>query len=251
MTATQAKQILSLYRPGSADDHDAEFVEALRVCKTDPDLGNWLDEHCAAYSALQSKFRQIPIPEGLKEQIISERKAHMTPLFRRPAVLASLAAAALILFAGIAGFWIQSGATADFRTYRVRMASTARRNYGMELESADPAVIRSFLAKQHAFSEYSVPAGLAKAQLVGCTGALSWKGHTIAMICFKSGRPLPAGQSTDLWLLITDDKAVSAVPTGLPALAEVNGAATATWKTGNKLYLLIGEGDEKFLRQYL
>jgi hypothetical protein len=250
MTPSEAKRILWFYRPGSADDGDGEFCEALRLCQSDPELGLWLEEHCATYAALQAKFRQVLVPEGLKEQILSERKAHTMPKLRRPGFIAA-AFAAFILLAGLALFWMRSGETSEFATYRVRMTSIARRTYGMELETANPAEVRSFLAQRHAASDYSLPAGLQKAQVVGCTAAMSWRGHTVAMICFKSGRLLPAGQGTDLWLLITEDATVSGVPSSLPTLAQVNGAATASWKEGNKLYLLIGEGDEKFLRQYL
>lgn len=250
MTPSEVKRILWFYRPGSADDRDAEFNEALRLCQSDPELGAWLEEHCATYAALRAKFRQVAVPEGLKEQILSERKAHTVPMLRRPGLIAA-ALAAFIFLAGVALFWIRSGDTSEFATYRLRMTSAARRTYGMELETSNPAQVRSFLAQRHAVSDYSLPPGLQKAQVVGCTAAMSWRGHTVAMICFKSGRPLPAGQTTDLWLLIAEDATVSGVPSSMPTLAEVNGSATASWKEGNKLYLLIGEGDENFLRQYL
>src|SRR4029079_15043537 len=52
MNTQQAKEILSLYRPGTADAEDPSFAEALRLCERDPELERWFSEHCAVYSAL-------------------------------------------------------------------------------------------------------------------------------------------------------------------------------------------------------
>src|SRR5438045_2813900 len=83
MNSQQAKEILGLYRPGTADQQDADFAAALALAKSDATLQGWFEEHCALQAALQAKFRQIPIPEGLKEQILSERKAHINLPSRR------------------------------------------------------------------------------------------------------------------------------------------------------------------------
>src|SRR5262249_20742564 len=93
MTAQQAKEILTLYRPDSADATDPEFAEALQFCERDPELKRWFDDHCAVYRSLRARFQQIHVPEGLREQILAERKVHTSPLRPRLKLLAAAMAA--------------------------------------------------------------------------------------------------------------------------------------------------------------
>ena len=75
MNISEAKSILLLYRPGTADAEDPQMAEALSLVKVNPELAGWLETHCAAQEALRSKFSQITPPAGLREQIISEYEA--------------------------------------------------------------------------------------------------------------------------------------------------------------------------------
>src|SRR5215831_12326031 len=105
MTAQQAKEILTLFRPDSFDAADPEFTEALQLCERDPQLKRWFDEHCAVYRELRARFRQIAVPEGLKEQILAERKVHTTP-FRSRLKLFAAAAAAITALAVLVFQWL-------------------------------------------------------------------------------------------------------------------------------------------------
>ncbi len=105
MNNHEAKQILTLFRPGTADEKDPFFDEARRLASTDPELARWLDAHCESYRILREKFRSIQPPAGLKEQILSERKIHRLsfPSYRRPALAL---AASMVLLLGIGlGIW--------------------------------------------------------------------------------------------------------------------------------------------------
>jgi hypothetical protein len=251
MNNQDARQILALFRPGTADEMDPFFHDARQMAGTDPELARWLDAHCAAYLALRQKFQAIPIPPALKEQILSERKIHR-PLFQnywRPLLAA---AAVVVLLVGLASaFWPHHGLTDRFAAWRKRMTESALRSYYMDLTSADPAQIRNFLKENNAPADYSLPAGLKTAALAGCV-ASRWQGSPVSMICFKSGRPLPPGDQSDLWLFVIDRKSVlDAPPPGAPVFARVNKAVTASWSDGARTYLLAGVGDEAFLRKYL
>ena len=79
----EAKNILLLYRHGTADADDPQIAEALALAKRDPELTRWLVEHCARQFVLREKFRQIAVPAGLKEQIISEQAAQRRMIFWR------------------------------------------------------------------------------------------------------------------------------------------------------------------------
>jgi hypothetical protein len=131
------------------------------------------------------------------------------------------------------------------------MTETALRSYSMNLTEADPVRIRNFLKEKNAPADYSLPAGLKSAAVAGCV-VLSWQGSPVSMICFKSGRPLPPGDQSDLWLFVIDRRTVAhAPPLDAPVFARVNKAATASWSDANKSYLLAAVGDEAFLRKYL
>src|SRR5271157_838350 len=82
MNNLEAREILALFRPGTADEKDPSFGETRQLARTDPELARWFDQHCEAYLVLRGKFQAIPIPRGLKEQILSERKIQR-PLFQR------------------------------------------------------------------------------------------------------------------------------------------------------------------------
>ena len=251
MNNPQAKEILALFRPGTADEQDPAFDQARQLAKTDPELARWFDDHCEAYLVLRRKFQSIPIPAGLKEQIISERKIRR-PAFQRYWGLLLAAAAVVALLIGLEwGFRPFHALPDNFLAYRKRMTETALRSYAMDKTAADPAVIRNFLRQTNAPSDYSLPSGLEAAALAGCKVS-SWQGSPVSMICFKSGRPLSTGDQSDLWLFVTARKAVSNAPApGGPVFARVNKAVTASWSDDNNNYLLAAVGDEAFLRNYL
>jgi hypothetical protein len=247
----EARQILALFRPTTADEQDPFFDEARQLAKTDPELARWMDEHCEAYLALRQKFQAIPIPPGLKEQIISERKIHRPffPSYFLPALAAAAAVALLVSL--ILGFWPFHGRTDRFAAYRKRMTESALRSYGMDYLESDPVRIRNFLKQRHSPADYALPTGLKTSATVGCVLS-SWDGHPVSMICFKSGRPLLPGEQSDLWLFVIDSKSVAnAPPPGAPVFARVNKATTASWSEGDKSYLVAAVGDQAFLQKYV
>jgi hypothetical protein len=247
----EAQQILALFRPGTADEKDPFFREARQMSQADPELARWFDAHCEACLILRRKFQAIPIPPGLKEQILSERKIHR-PFFQKHWRPLLAAAAAVALLIGLeSGGWPVRNVADDYAAFQKRMTKTALRSYSMDLMESDPVLIRKFLQQKHAPSDYSLPAGLKTAALVGCV-VTSWQGHPVSMICFKSGRLLPPGDESDLWLFVTDRQAVAqAPPPGAPVLTRFNKASAASWSDDTETYLLTAVGDEAFLRKYL
>ena len=131
------------------------------------------------------------------------------------------------------------------------MTESALRGYNMELTQKDPDLIRHYFMEKNAPANYSLPAGLKSAAVAGCAVS-SWQKNPVSMICFQSGRPLPPGDQSDLWLFVIDRKAVDNAPANAaPVFARVNKATTASWSDGEHSYLLAAVGDEAFLRKYL
>jgi hypothetical protein len=247
----EAKTILLLYRPGTADADDPQIAGALELAKQDPELTRWLVEHCARQKALRAGFRQITAPAGLKEQIISEQAAQGKIIFWRPrAVLA--VAAAVVLLAALAPLWFQHPGNDDtFAIYRSRMVKVAMLGYRMDLTTNNPAQVRAYLAESNAPANYVLPASLEKTAMTGCA-IEDWQGAKVSMICFRTGRSLPPEQQSDLWLFVVDRSRVKDAPAVVERqFVQVNKLMTVTWTQGDKLYVLGMEGDEQTLRQYL
>ena len=251
MNADEAKTILLLYRPGTADADDPQTAGALALAKREPELARWLEEHCARQAALQAKFRQLTAPAGLKEQIVSEQAAReKISSWRRNAILA--VAAAIVALVALMPLWFPQQPKDDtFAIFRSRMIRIASLGYRMDLATNNPAAIRAYLVQHSAPADYVLTTALEKTVTTGCA-VENWRRAKVSMICFQTGRPLPPGQSSNLWLFVIDQTAVKDVPeANVPRFAQVNNLMTATWTAGGKLYVLGMEGDEAALRQYL
>jgi hypothetical protein len=257
MNREEARQILLLYRPGTADAEDPQIAEALALAKREPELARWLEEHCARQEALRDKLRQITAPAGLKEQIISEQAARIVTISRRRrnTVFAAVAAMAsvLILLTVLSSSWLQHRSSDDntLAIYQNQMVGIALRGYGMDLTTNDPGQIRAYLAQNHAPADYVLSAPLQTTAATGCA-VEGWQNVKVSMICFRTGRPLPPNQSSDLWLFVVDRVSLKNPPAGTaPQFSKVNRLITAVWTQGDKVYLLGTEGDESTIRKFL
>ena len=249
MTNQEAKGILSLYRPETADTTDASFAEALALVREDSELRAWFEAHCAVQAALRRHFKNIVVPEGLREQIISERRAW-------PRYVALVAVAALIaVVISVAVVWFRPVSSApeivNFESYSNQMISTLLRQYVMTLETNNSAQIRAYLAQHQSPADYELPKALEKVALTGC-GVLGWQQKRVSMVCFHSGKPLRPGEKTDIFLLVAEREVVPDAPAGAdPQVTKVNSLITATWTHAGKVYLLATEGDASLIRSYL
>jgi hypothetical protein len=247
----EAKSILLLYRHGTADADDPQVAGALALAEHDQELKDWLVQHCARQFVLRERFRQIPVPAGLKEQIISEQAFQEKMIFW-PSKFALAAVAALVLLVALLPFSFSYRVHDDtLAIYQNRMAGVALRGYAMDLATNNPEQIRLYLAQNHAPADFVLPAALKQAALAGCA-VEGWQGTRISMVCFRTGKAVAAGGPSDLWLFVVDRNSVRGAPAGeAPQFARVNRLITATWTQGDKLYLLGTEGDEQAIKQYL
>ena len=251
MSINEAKTTLLLYRPGTADAEDPQIAAALALSKSDPELAHWLEDHCARQEALRVKFRQITVPAGLKEQIISEQAVLRRRIYWRPRIaLGAVAAVALLAF--LAAFWRSYPPGDDtLAIYQNQMVRIALSGYGMDLATDDHTKIRAYLAQNRAPADYVLPAALQKAAVTGCA-IEGWQAVKVSMICFRTGRPLPPNQSSDLWLFVVDRASLKDAPeNSQPRFAVVKGLATVAWSQGDKVYLLGTEADEATIRKFL
>jgi hypothetical protein len=247
----QAQEVLLLYRPGTDDPAEPELAEALKLAEQDAALGRWFEQQSQFEHVLRAKFRLIEPPEGLKEQILSERKGHTAPGFRRQMAVLSAVVVVICVVIGLQ-FW-NAGPRAEnrFSIYRNRLAGIVLRQYPkMDLETSDLNRIHEYLA-QRGLGDYSLPKPLEQTAGTGCK-VLSWNEKTFSMVCFNSGKNGKPNEP-DLFLFIIDRAAVQAAPVAAsPEFDRPNRRfTTASWSSGDKIYVLGGLGGEEFLRKYL
>ena len=70
MISSEAREILLLYRPGTAEAADPQMAEALELARQDPELGRWFEQHRAFQKAMRAKFQQIEVPAHLKASLL-------------------------------------------------------------------------------------------------------------------------------------------------------------------------------------
>jgi hypothetical protein len=252
MNREEAKTILLLYRPGTADAADPEIAEALALARQDPELEAWLQNQVALQKIIREKFRQITPPAGLQEQIIAALPAQQKVVLL-PRYFALAAAAVIVAFIALATVWTQSHRTTinTYALYQGQMISLAQRAYSMDLVTSEPAKIHDYLAQTHA-PDFALPAGMQNVPVTGCA-VENWRGAKVSMVCFNTGKhKLGAGQSSDLWLFVVDSTAVPDTgATPLPQIAKNNELITADWTQDGKLYLIATSGDENTIKKFL
>jgi hypothetical protein len=262
MTPEEAKKILALYRPGSADQDDPAFAEALdmadpgrqpsrRASQLDPELSRWFREHCAAFLSVRGKFLDIQPPPALKDQILAEYKSHVTPMRPRRRLVLACVACVLVMAAFLTVFFIRR-AQRDFSIYRQRVVAQALRPfYSMDVETNNLTAINTYLAGRHAPANYLLPPSLKSATPAGCA-VIDWHGKLVTMLCFRTGKTLGPGEVADLWLFVANQDDVVNGPTSVSrAVTQMDRMATAAWSQGGQVYMLGIIGDEGALQKYL
>ena len=242
MNIHEARQILLLYRPGTADAEDPQMREAIELAGRDPELARWFQEHCAFQEGMRAKFRQIEIPPHLRAALLSVEKIIPMPLwYRRPVWLA---AAAVVLFIGLAGAWLALKTPDPFSQFRNQMVARAMVEYRMDMETNDMSQLRKFMAANGAPADYEVTKGLARLELSG--GVLvNWQSSPVAMLCFNRG------DKKMVFLFVLNRAAIKEVPSETPQSIKVQELFTVSWSRGDKTYILAGPPESDFVKKYL
>jgi hypothetical protein len=253
MSRKEAHELLLLYRPGFNDPDDEPMQEALELAKTDAELAAWFEQHCQLQRKLAAVFKEIRVPEGLQQQIISERKSHLSPVRRRLVIAAACACilvAALMIASQLNLFTPRAPDT--FASFRDRMTGQVLRSYPtMDLVTNSLPAVEHYLEQHRGHTNVVIPPQLANAPATGCA-ILAWHGHPVSMICFNSGKSATSAASPDLFLFVMERSDIKAAPDNTaPEVKDIKGVMTASWTSGDKVYLLGGFGNEAFLRKYL
>lgn len=248
MNREQAKQVLLLCRPGTADAEDPEMASAMELARQDPELARWFNNHLQFQRGMMAKMRALEAPNHLKlELLASFRNVVRPPWWTRPAMLWVTAAAACILLLGLITFRPSQDYSNQFSAFKERVVGDVQRQYVMDWETSDMARLRASIAA-HGGPDYDVPKGLANLQLSG-GAVLKWQHNPVSMVCFDRG----GGKMLFLFVL-KKDAIKDPPPSDNPQLAIVHDFMTASWTRGNNAYVLAGaEGEnlKTFVKKYL
>ena len=246
MNNQEAKLILQAYRLGGQDAGDPQFAEALEQAQRDPELARWLAEERAIESRIQNKIKSAAVvPADLKDNLLALRSVvRPSPWWTHRAWLA--AAAALVLIAGIAGFWLRAATAPRFALLReTAVQNSLREANHVSLMAQDMAEVRNWLKTQYVSTDFEIPSSLRDAMLHGCK-VIDWNGHKVTMLCFTPR----GGGHLDLFVVdcthFRDFKSSSA-----PQFSASGELTLATWSRGDKTYLLAGTMDEEQLKKIL
>jgi hypothetical protein len=239
----QAKEVLLLYRPGTADAEDPQVQQAIELAQRDLELGRWFQNHCHFQEVMRAKFREIEAPAHLKAALIAQRKiVPLEPWWRNPIWLTAAAAMFLLLL------WLpfrpRLAVPDHFANYREMMVSIALKNYRMDWTTNDQHGLRQLLAAKGAPANYDVPRGLEQLKLTG-GAALTWRNHPVSMVCFDRGN------KQMLFLFVMPRAGLKDPPDSPePELTKVSSYLTATWTRGENTYVLAGPAEQDFLKKY-
>jgi len=248
MDTTEAKLILSAYRPGrddqaTGDDSLPDLGEALASLETNPELARWFADQSEMDETLRAAFEEISPPPDLRERILASSK--ITP-FPSRATRLWLAAAACVLL-GLSLFPILS------RQPSLSPASleaqipglNALHHHDLASKPGQLESIRTWLTAHGGAADFHLPSGLTQSQGVACE-VTTIDETKVTILCFHLGDQGVAH------LYIVNRSDLKNPPGGLdPTFRQRGGTAIASWSQDDRSYFLSKPGDIGELRQLL
>ena len=244
MTPEQVKEILSAYRPGTEDDADPTFIEALKVARADAELRVWLSESVAFDNAMRSRLTEVIVPTGLRDTILAQRKIIRPAPWWNPRLTGWQvgAAAAVIVAIGVTALFLgeKPQTFAEFRR-EIADQSWGPRPH-VEAKAASLNDVREFLSSRGLSTNFAVPSTLAQSKVRGCS-LMHWRGHQVPVLCFNS-------QGQHLHLVVVDRYLFPDAPSTVPETDHWQAWRTASWSKDDHSYVLTGLGTPSFVKKF-
>jgi hypothetical protein len=246
MDNREAKFILNAYRPGGQDASDRRFTEALEQARRDPTLERWFSESIAFDTAMTEKLCGIEVPPDLCENILVG--ARVSRPLRSPFIKWALAAA-LVLSAALGSLIWNSARPAHLTGWQNEslkvVSSLVRNESSFDAQSHNPGRLLAWLDSNDAPAAEKLPPNLEKLESLGCK-RFSWNGVPVSVICFLR----PDGGLIHL-VTVNASPSIDRTFNREAKLIQQGEWATATWREGDRVYMLALEGSPGQLRAYL
>ena len=246
MNREEAKLVLAACRPNGADANDPRMAEALALVQRDAELRAWFEAEQAADKAIAAKLKVAPLPDDLLARIHGGTRQRIAGKPRRPSLTLAMAAS-FALLGLIAVLWLNrtpAASPGSFAAYRTDMAQFLREFPKLDITTDRLPEVREWLARQHPLMPAQIPRGMERFPTIGCR-TIEWQGKKLALVCF-----MVEGEVVHLFVMprtAFPDAALS--PT--PMLARVGPESTASWSSGDNLYLLVTQADKALLEKLL
>ena len=242
MKSQEAKRLLEIYRPGSADEADPRFGEALAQAGRDPELARWFEDLRRFDRQLADSLKTVSAPTDLKDAILASRKV-VRPAFWQN-WRAQAAAAAAITALAIAGGEMAMNRPSQFPEFRSELIQQAWDGQShLDFESSDVIRVRQWLAGQNASAEFVVPDALRDARIVGCR-IVEADGHRVPMLCLADG-------IKHMHLFVLDGVQLAKLPSeDSPDFEKCGGWKTVSWQHEEKTYVLAGLKYQTFVSKF-
>jgi hypothetical protein len=245
---SEAKLILSAYRPDGQEALDPRMKEALEQAKRDPELGKWLEDQQIFDRVVCEKLKCCCVPADLKATILAGCNSGKNP--RRKASLTVWAlAASLFVVLGL-GLWRgmpeNKPTLAEYRD-EVAHAAAAMIDSGISLDyqSAENNKVMEWVESRQMASRVDFTKGMDHSTPFGCK-AIEWRGHRVAMVCFKG----PQNQVVHLFILKRD--LLAKMPERqVKEIGNMEGLPVASWFDEANAYVLVGDNPRVRIEDFL
>ncbi len=242
MNSEEAKQLLEVCRPGSADASDPRFAEALDQAQHDPELSRWLKAQNRFDSLMAEGLKTIEAPADLRATILASRRVIRVPIWRETRVRLAMAACAVGLAVLASSLFGQRAPRfPEFREDLVARAWAGDSH--LDFESSDLVRIKQWLAKVQATPDLSLPTGLQNARVHGCR-MVEVDNQRVPMICLSEG-------SRHLHLFVVEGAMFADLPPAeAPDFQKVGAWKTASWQQGERTFVLTGLKYQAFVSKF-
>lgn len=258
MNREQAQRILLAYRLGEPVSKDSDLGRALALANEDPALAMWLEQELETDRVIRSRLREVSLPVGLRDRILTAAKIVPLPWWRRPRVLVAAAAVLMVTFGSVVGWkfamgpdtaWARlstwAGAPRDLATFESEMVRfVSKAEYALELHSDELAEVKRYLAERGKELEPPIPAALERLRTYGCQ-VFDWHGESVTLICFRA-RDVGIAH-----LFVIDASALRDPPSAESAVASVGSWSASSWREGDKVVMVCSPADGARLKQFL
>lgn len=244
MTIEEAKEILAAFRPGTEDERDPIFAEAVELMRTNAELKAWFEDARAFDQLMKVELARVPAPADLRDIILASPKI-IRPVPWWNSRLKDwhwAAAAAVVLFAAGAALWF-GRQPVTFGEFRREIAD---QSWGptphVEYKATNLVEIRRLLHEQQLPSKFPVPPSLARTSVRGYS-LMHWRGHEMPVLCFHSD-----GQH--LHLAVVDKNLFPDAPLDMPEVDKWQSWRTASWSHDDFSYVLTGLNTPSFVKKF-
>lgn len=244
MNRETAKEILAAFRPGTDDEGDPVFAEALALARSDAELKAWFKDAQSFDHLMKAELARIAAPADVRERILASPKIIQPAPWWNARLNGrhwAAAAAVVVIGAGLF-FWFASTRPATFHEFRREIAD---QSWGsaphVEHKAGDIVEVRRALEAQGLPSRFHVPPALEPA--VRGYSLMHWRGRELPMICFHS-------EGQHLHMLVVDRHLFHDAPSSGPQMDQWAVWRTASWSRDEFSYVLTGLNTTTFVKKF-